>query len=162
MFLGIADTFWVDNCTPGNISAEFPKGAVVFTMTTTALTVAIDIKPGSFPNSINLSSGGATPVAILGSATFDVTLIDQTTLTLGTAGVKTVGRKDPHVLCSIQDVSGDFSAGPEGAPDGFNDLVCHFITIAIVPESGDTEAKLSGDFISGGSLEGTDSTNIVQ
>ncbi len=123
--------------------------------------VGIDIKPGSHPNSINLSSGGATPVAILGDGSLDLNDIDLNTLTLGTAGIKTVGKKVPHLLCSIEDVSGDFSGGPEGVPDGFDDLVCHFITVNIVPEVGDTDAKLSGDFISGGSFEGTDSVNIV-
>lgn len=124
--------------------------------------IDIDIKPGSFPNSINLGSGGATPVAILGSATFDVNNIDETTLTLGTAGIKTVGKTDPHLLCSIEDVSGEFViAGPEGAPDDFDDLVCHFITVGIVPEAGDTEAKISGDLLDGTPIEGTDSVNIV-
>ena len=35
--------------------------------------VAIDIKPGSYPNSINLKSNGKVPVAILSSPTFDAT-----------------------------------------------------------------------------------------
>ena len=123
--------------------------------------VGIDIKPGSFPNSINLGSGGATPVAILGSDTFDVLDIDEAALTLGTAGIKTVGKKAPHLLCSIEDVSGDFSGGPEGIPDGFLDLVCHFVTVAIVPEAGDTDAKLSGNLLDGTPIEGSDSVNIV-
>ena len=125
--------------------------------------VDIDIKPGSFPNSINLGSGGATPVAILGSATLDVNDIDITTLTLGTAGIKTVGKTD-RILCSVNDVSGDFSGGLEGAPDSFDDLVCHFITVDIVPEAGDTEATISGNLTAGAGgtpIEGTDSVNIV-
>jgi len=125
------------------------------------LVINLDIKPGSFPNSINLGSGGATPVAMLGSATFDVTLIDESTLVLGSAGVKTVGRKDPHSLCNIEDVSGDFSGGAEGAPDGFADLVCHFITDTIVPEGGDTAAKLTGALLDATPFEGSDSVNIV-
>ncbi len=32
----------------------------------------VDIKPGSFPNSVNLNSNGVLPVAILGTADFDV------------------------------------------------------------------------------------------
>ena len=122
--------------------------------------VTIDIKPGSFPNSINLGSGGTTPVAILGSATLDVNDIVITTLTLGTAGIKTVGKTD-KILCSIEDVSGDFSVSLEGAPDTFDDLVCHFVTVDVIPEAGDTDAKISGDLISGGTFEGTDSVNIV-
>lgn len=122
--------------------------------------VDIDIKPGSFPNSINLSSGGTTPVAVLGSGTLDVNDIDVTTLTLGTAGIKTVG-KTSKILCSIEDVSGDFATGLEGAPDGFDDLVCHFVTIGIVPEAGDTDAILSGNLLDGTAIEGTDLVNIV-
>ena len=123
-------------------------------------TVTIDIKPGSFPNSINLGSGGTTPAAVLGSADLNVNDIDPDTLTLGTAGIKTVG-ETAKLLCSVEDVSGDFSGGPEGAPDGFDDLVCHFITAKIVPEAGNTEAKISGNLNDGTAIEGSDSVNIV-
>jgi hypothetical protein len=147
--LGPGGSFYSDN-----------SGSLTVTITTTRVQVAIDIKPGSFPNSINLGSNGTTPVAILGSATLDVDNIDADTLTLGTAGVKTVGKTD-RLLCSVADVSGDFTSGLEGAPDGFLDLVCHFVTVNIVPEAGDAVAKVMGDFIGGGGLEGTDSVNIV-
>ena len=56
------------------------------------------------------------------------------------------------------------STSPEGAPDGFLDLVCHFITMDIVPEAGDTTATISGNLLAvagGGAIEGTDSVNIV-
>jgi hypothetical protein len=125
--------------------------------------VEIDIKPGSDPNSINLGSGGTVAVAVLGSASLNVNDIDPDTLTLGTAGVKTVG-KTARTLCSVADVSGDFSAGPEGAPDGFPDLVCHFITMDIAPEAGDTTATISGNLLAaagGAAIEGTDSVNII-
>jgi hypothetical protein len=122
--------------------------------------VAIDVQPGSSPNSINLGSSGTTPVAILGSATLNVKTIDVESLTFGTAGVKTVGKTDKY-MCSVSDVSGDLSAGLEGAPDGFPDLVCHFITVNIVPEAGGTTAKIMGDFPAGGSFEGADSVQIV-
>jgi hypothetical protein len=127
---------------------------------TTSITVDVDIKPGSSPNSINLGSGGTTAVAILGSANFDVITVNPDTLTLGTAGVKTVG-KTARTLCSVADVSGDFSAGPEGAPDGFDDMVCHFITMDIVPEAGETTATISGELNDTTPIEGTDSVNIV-
>ena len=64
-------------------------------------------------------------------------------------------------MCNIEDVSGDFSGGAEGAPDGFADLVCHFVTESIVPEAGDTEVKLSGNLFDGTPFEGSDSVNIV-
>jgi len=74
-----------------------------------------------------------------------------------------VGKKN-HELCSVEDVSGNFSGGPEGAPDGFLDLVCHFVTTDIVPEAGDTQATVTGNLLpdAGGTpFTGTDSVNIV-
>ncbi len=122
--------------------------------------VSIDIKPGSYPNSINLGSNGVISAAILGSDTVDVTTIDTETLSLGTSGVKTVGKKDKQ-LCKIEDVSGDFTISQEGAPDGYNDLVCNYETMTVVPEEGDTQIKLTGSFYNGIPLEGLDSVNIV-
>ncbi|MEI8598895.1 hypothetical protein P4S64_18840 [Vibrio sp. M60_M31a] len=125
--------------------------------------VAIDIKPSGYPNSINLGSGGATPVAILGSESLDVNLIDVSTLALGTANVKTVGKFDKS-LCSIEDVTGNYDGGLVGTPDGFDDLVCHFVTMEIAPEDGETSATLTGNFLpeaGGGALMGVDTVNIV-
>jgi hypothetical protein len=49
--------------------------------------VRIDIKPGSFPNSIKLSSQGNIPVAILSSSTFNAPAnVDKTSLTFGATG----------------------------------------------------------------------------
>ena len=124
------------------------------------LNVNIDIKPGSFPNSINLESNGATPVAILGSPNLDVNDVNPETLSLGSAGVKTVGKKN-KTLCSIDDVSGDFTLSQEGDPDGYLDLICHFTTISIVPEVGNTTSTLKGEYFDGTLFEGTDSINIV-
>ena len=44
--------------------------------------VAVDIKPGSCPNPLNTKSKGVLPVAILGTANFDVTQIDPATVSL--------------------------------------------------------------------------------
>ncbi|ALR18624.1 hypothetical protein M272_15510 [Vibrio natriegens NBRC 15636 = ATCC 14048 = DSM 759] len=133
---------------------------LTFINPSSTIQVNIDIKPGSHPNNINLDSAGATPVAILGSDTFDVNDIDTNSLSLGSAGVKTVGKKDKS-LCSLADVSGDFSIEPAGLPDGYNDLVCHFVTISVVPEEGNTSATLSGNLLDGSAIEGSDNVNIV-
>ena len=45
--------------------------------------VAIDVKPGSVPNSINPKSHGVTPVAILTTATFDATMVDPSSVRFG-------------------------------------------------------------------------------
>ncbi|MBN2396462.1 MAG: hypothetical protein JXC36_08400, partial [Candidatus Atribacteria bacterium] len=51
--------------------------------------VSIDIKPGSYPNSINLKSKGVVPVAVLTTETFDSSTIDPTTVEFaGAAPVK--------------------------------------------------------------------------
>jgi hypothetical protein len=46
----------------------------------TFVCVSIDIKPGSYPNSINLCSHGVVPVAILSGDGFDATTIDPTSV----------------------------------------------------------------------------------
>jgi len=127
------------------------------------LPVDIDVKPGSFPNSVNLCSGGAVPLAILGSDTFDVTEVDTSTLAFAGSGIKVVGKKDPNILCSFEDVSGDFNLTLEGEPDGYTDLVCHFVTTDISALDGELfEATLEGALLSGQPIAGSDSINIVK
>jgi hypothetical protein len=53
---------------------------------TPKLEVPVDIKPTSCPNPLNTKSNGVTPVAILGTADFDVTQIDPATVTLAGVG----------------------------------------------------------------------------
>ena len=115
--------------------------------------VTIDIKPGSDPNSINLCSNGTVPIAILGSDTFDVNNINTDTLRFAEASVKMVGKKDPHSLCSYEDVNGD----------GITDLVCHFVTTDIAGINGEsTSATVNGELNDGTAFEGTDAVNIVK
>ena len=105
----------------------------------------IDIKPGSYPNSINPSSNGLIPVAILGSDTFDVTAVDYTTLEFGSGSSSPVHDiNDPSVIAEhTADVDGD----------GGSDLVVHFRVSEAGIVCGDIEATLTGktragDFIS--------------
>ena len=115
--------------------------------------VLVDVKPGSDPNSINLCSNGAVPIAILGSDTFDVYDIDTEALRFAEASVKVVGMKDPHSLCSYEDVNDDL----------FYDLVCHFLTADIAGIDGQTStATVNGELLNGTSIEGTDIVNIVK
>jgi len=124
-----------------------------FLATPIKLAVEIDIKPGSFPNSINLCSHGAVPIAILGSDAFDVNDIHKETLRFAEAAVKVVGKKDPHTLCSIEDANGDF----------INDLICQFVTTDIAAVDGEsTSVTLNGELLNGTPIEGTDSVNIVK
>lgn len=113
-------------------------------------TVIIDIKPGSFPNSINLSSAGVVAVAILSSDTFDANTVDPDTISLAGASVKMVG-KSGKSLCHVEEVNGD----------DFLDLVCQVLTEELLIELGDSVAVLEAETFDGTLIRGEDSVNIV-
>lgn len=113
-------------------------------------TVSIDIKPGSFPNSINLSSAGVIPVAILSNATFDATQINPATLSLAGAKVKLIGKGDKY-SCHPEDVNGD----------GLLDLVCQVVTVQFFVEPGTSVAVLEAETFNGQKIMGQDSIQIV-
>lgn len=112
--------------------------------------VRIDIKPGSFPNSINLGTGGTIPIAILSRPGFDATTVDPTTVTLAGAEVKLKGKGTP--MAEQEDVNGD----------GLPDLVVHVETEALQLSDGDTVAVLEGETFSGSQVMGADSVRVVQ
>ncbi len=115
-----------------------------FYVTLPPIEVNIDIKPGSFPNAINPRSKGVIPVAILGSATFDVTTVDVTSLKFGHNGATPV-----HY--ALEDVNGD----------NFMDLILQFKTQATGIKAGDSQACLTGALLSGTPIEGCDSIITV-
>jgi len=123
------------------------------------LSVSIDIKPGSYPNCMNVNNHGVIPVAILGSEEFEVSTIDVSTLSFAGLEVRVKGNDLPQ--CSLEDVSGDFNS-PEGAPDGYPDLVCHFIDDEAQWEPGESTATVTGQLNDGRSMEGTDEICIVK
>lgn len=115
--------------------------------------VSVDIKPSSDPNSINLCSGGAVPVAILGSNTVSVEDVDTETLRFAELSVKVVGKKNPHELCSYEDVNGDSN----------DDLVCKYQMTDLAAMHGETtSAQVNGALLDGSPFTGTDSVNIVK
>jgi sugar lactone lactonase YvrE len=114
----------------------------VWRITPSLTVVAVDIKPGSFPNSINLRSRGVVPVAILSNPTLNVVDVD-----VGT--VKFAGALPANF--SYEDVNGD----------GVADLVFHFHTQDLQLTSNSTEASLTGQLRSGESIVGTDAVRIV-
>jgi hypothetical protein len=112
----------------------------------------IDIKPGSFPNSINPAGKGVIPVAILSvpAASFaPVTAVDRATLTFGATGgeLSFTGRCD--------DAAGDLNG------DGTPDLVCYFDTQKTGFTAASTTGTLKGKTTSGHPFAGTDSVRIV-
>ena len=116
----------------------------------------IDIKPGSFPNSINAKSNGLVPVAILGSATFDVTQVDVTTLEFGPGGATPA-----H---DLTDLDTYFEHLQDVNDDGFLDLVSHYRQKEVGLQSGDTTATLSGNLLpefGGIDICGTDSVRLL-
>jgi len=114
--------------------------------------VAIDIRPGSSNNNINLASAGVIPVAILSSATFDAsTQVDPATLTLMGSNVRLTGRTD-KASCNVRDVN----------RDGRADLVCRMkTTTQSLVKAGSTSAVLTGRTFSGQNIQGEGSIRIV-
>jgi hypothetical protein len=84
--------------------------------------VYVDINPTSCSNPLNLNSKGVLPVAILGTADFDVTQIDPATVLLhGVAPLR----------WALEDVAASSFDCTEG-PDGYLDLTLKFNTQEVV------------------------------
>jgi hypothetical protein len=126
----------------GNVISAFLESLVI--------SVEIDIKPGSFPNSINLGSQGNVPVAIFSSSDFDATTVDPLTVTLAGASVRIKGKGTPQA--SREDIDGD----------GFVDLIVHVDTSALELAEEDTEAVLEGETYDGQKIRGVDTIRIVR
>jgi hypothetical protein len=130
----------------GTLFGEVPAVQI----TSAEVIVNIDIKPGSYPNAINLGSAGVVPVAILSSPDFDATTIDPSTLRLAGAAVGMVG-KSSKLLCSSSDINSDERV----------DLVCQFTTAEIALQTGDAVAVVVGKTYTNLQIKGQDSVKIV-
>jgi len=100
----------------------------------------LDIKPGSFPNSINRNKGGVTPVALLGYEGFDVTTANVTALWFGgtTPQQPVHDLTDPDTYADhLQDVN----------YDGYLDLVSHYRTkdLGLIGDTACLDYGLLGD-----------------
>lgn len=117
--------------------------------------VTIDIKPGAFPNKINLSAKGLVPAAVLTTQDFDASqfapemahLVDANTdMSQGCTGA-------PAVRWNLSDVNGD----------GSLDLVFFFRTQDLTFTAGTTAATLMAHGSYGGAamhIMGTDSVVV--
>jgi len=108
--------------------------------------VDIDIKPGSFPNSINIRSHGVIPVAILTTPSFDATTVDAATVRFGPGNAV-----EAHGHGHVEDVDGD----------GDLDLMLHFRTEDAAIPCGATSATLTGETTGGQAITGTDSVKTI-
>ncbi|MGA1869938.1 MAG: thrombospondin type 3 repeat-containing protein [bacterium] len=113
-------------------------------------TVRIDIKPGSFPNCFNNDGHGVIPVAILGSADFDISPIDPSTIVLQGLAVKALGKKN-NLLAHSEDVN----------TDGYLDLIVQIEDSDSVFSEGETIARLVAILYNNTPIEGYDSLCIV-
>lgn len=95
--------------------------------------VAVDIKPRSCPNPLNVKSRGVLPVAVLGSEDFDVNTVDIASICL--AGVGPVRSSYEDVAAPVSDAN-DCNCTTAG-PDGYTDLTLKFETYKIVNAIGE-------------------------
>lgn len=105
--------------------------------------VDIDIKPGSYPNSINPKSKGVTPVAVLTDEFFDAR--DVVINSVVFAGASPAKGKLENV-----DSDGDL------------DLILHFNSRSLQLSPTSTEAVLIGQLTNNTLIKGTDSVRIIQ
>ena len=132
---------WVDN-TSDSASVNEPA--------TFGLPIDIDIKPNSAPSCFNSDGNGVIPVAILGSATFDVSDIDIGTLVLDGQEVSVRGKD--KIMCHLEDSNGD----------GFTDLVCQIEDEDGTYAQGDGTGTITGNLNDGTPIQGSDSICITQ
>jgi hypothetical protein len=120
--------------------AGFDMGADEFVLS--YIEVDLDIKPGSYPNSINLNSKGKVTVAILTTDDFNANDVDPVTCEF--AG-------EYPLRWKMEDV--DY--------DGDYDMLFHFMTQELELKKDSTEATLECETFEGIKITGTDSVNIV-
>jgi Concanavalin A-like lectin/glucanases superfamily len=129
-----------------------------------AVSVPVDIKPGSCPNPLNVKDQGMLPVAILGSQDFDVSTVDPASVRL--EGVAPVRSSYEDVAAPVRNKTNECDCTTEG-PDGYLGLVLQFRAQDIVASLGQVNdgdtflLTLTGEDLSGTPIEGTDCVVIV-
>jgi len=135
----------------GSVVGEAEVQGVTAVLWVPLIYVEIDIKPGSYPNSINLGNEGVIPVAILSSSEFDATTVDPATVELAGAGVELRGKSN-KAMAHKEDVN----------KDGLIDLVVQITTQNLDPGAfQDGFATLTGRTYAGLFIEGADEITIV-
>lgn len=124
-----------DNSGELNVTVVIIRGAITL--------LQIDIKPNSYPNSINLKSKGVVPVAIFGGADFDVKSIDLGSIYFASA--------KPSLKATYEDVNND----------GFVDMMLHFKTEDIKLSLSSKQACIVG-YAGDKAIYGCDSIRVLK
>jgi hypothetical protein len=114
--------------------------------------LALDVRPGTDVNTVNVDSPGVIPVAIVTTDTFDATTVDAGSVCFGDA--EDPAQRDcteAHGHGHVEDVNGD--ARP--------DLLLHFEVRETGIDRGDATACLTGKTFAGVSVEGCDSVRTL-
>ena len=128
---------------------------------------AIDAKPGTWPNKLNLRSKGILQVAICGAYNFDVTDIDVDSISVWIHGLE---GPEP-IRFSMSDVAtpylGPLGGGHNLTSDGYMDLVVVYELEEIVSwynlqdyAESDVILRLESELLSGGSFEAEDMLSL--
>jgi len=134
--------------TPGGIGIV-PGEPIITTDPDDVLRVAIDIRPGSTPKNRVLPGDPTAKisVAVLSTDIIDATTIDSASIRFGAHGTEAA-----PVSSRLKDVDGD----------GVLDLLIRFRTGATGIQCGDVSARLTGQTLSGQSIEGVDTIRTVK
>jgi len=131
--------------------------------------VAMDIKPGSCPNPINVKSKGVLPVAILGAGYLDVKNIDPDSIELeGVEPLRWAFEDVAAPMAPCEEKLNKYDCSESG-PDGLMDLTLKFDTQEIVDKLGLQEVedreelvlKLTGKLEDGTPFTGEDVVLIL-
>lgn len=135
---GTTGTFIDQFVTPG--SGGLNKPVFLAFIPELTVTAYLDIKPGSCPNSFNRKSNGFLPVALVGTESFDVTMVDISSILIARADgiggsvAPNEGPRGPHSV--LEDVATPFEGDPCDCHtlggDGIMDLSMKFRTDDLV------------------------------
>jgi len=126
----------VDTCNPALFGGDgdgYDLDAVGAYYYYTAVPVYVDIKPGSWPNPINIVSKGVFAVAICGTEDFDVMTIVPESVRIYIEGIE---EGVAPIRWTYEDVATPYIGEPGGGHalggDGYLDLYLHFDTQTVV------------------------------
>jgi len=134
-----------------------------------ARVISIDIKPSSCPNPLNTKSRGVLPVAILGTADFDVLEVDPVSVRLeGVAPLRSALEDVATPFVPFTTGKTDASDCTDEGADGFDDLNLKFRTQDIVAALGAVSdgdvlvLELTGNLLDGTPIVGEDVVVILK